>query len=641
MSTASKPVQAAGQPDNQQGRLGLTATLRRLFAYAYRSKLLLAIAVLLLAGKLTLDIGIAAVQQLFINTINGGDMDALVRLILICLGASVLLIGSFMVHFFCRQLAESRMVRELSVKLFAKTGRLPFSRIQTMHSGDLLSRNNTDTGKAMAMVGNILFDLGYNLLLCVVAFLYLANMDFWLALLALCSGPVVFFSGRFFDSRLRRISEVILAKEAEVRGLLQEVLQGNKVVRAFGMEDTLLARYVAEREELNKLLLKRTVWNGLLWKSSELVNNVVMVSCAVLIGYSAINGRMTAGEVLAFVILIGRVQWPFVGMSKTWGGVQEALGAAKRVFEVLAMPSENEAASRSEGQAELQPQAGYALQMTGVALPLPGEQEEGALLFADFNLSVTPGETVAVVGASGSGKTTLARMVCGLFQPVAGSIHVAGISLTDELDLARRQITYVPQAPYLFSGTIRANIAFGVDEATEEEIREAARLAGADGFITRLADGYDTVIGEHGSTLSGGERQRIAIARAFLRQAPLLILDEATSALDNESEQLIQESLDRLMAGRTTLVIAHRLSTVRNATRIVVMEAGQIIEEGTHEELLERGGRYHALYKVQFREAESDEDDADPEGEGERERECEGEAAADTAAIVKGAAVIG
>lgn len=605
MNKRSKPAHVEGQSAKQQGRLGLTATLRRLFAYAQRSKLLLAIAVLLLAGKLTLDIGIAAIQQLFINTINGGDMDALVRLILICVGVSVVLIVCFMVHFFCRQLAEARMVRELSVKLFAKTGRLPFSRIQTMHSGDLLSRNNTDTGKAMAMVGNIIFDLGYNLLLCLVAFIYLANMDFWLALLALCSGPVVFFSGRFFDSRLRRVSEVILAKEAEVRGLLQEVLQGNKVVRAFGMEDALLARYVLAREELNKLLMKRTVWNGLLWKTSELVNNLVMVSCAVLIGYSSIKGRMSAGEVLAFVILIGRVQWPFVGMSKTWGGVQEALGAAKRVFEVLAMPSENETSGRKDGRE--QPQAGYALQMAGVALAQPGADGEEELLFADFNLTVIPGETVAVVGASGSGKTTLARMVCGLFPPVAGSIHVAGISLTDELDLARRQITYVPQAPYLFSGTIRANIAFGVEEATEEDIREAACLAGADGFITRLADGYDTVIGEHGSTLSGGERQRIAIARAFLRQAPLLILDEATSALDNESEQLIQESLDRLMAGRTTLVIAHRLSTVRNATRILVLEAGQIIEEGTHEELLEQGGRYHDLYRVQFRDNTEDE----------------------------------
>ncbi|WP_199622067.1 ABC transporter ATP-binding protein [Paenibacillus alkalitolerans] len=219
-------------------------------------------------------------------------------------------------------------------------------------------------------------------------------------------------------------------------------------------------------------------------------------------------------------------------------------------------------------------------------------------------MTVEHGETVAVVGPSGSGKTTLARLCCGLYQPDKGTVSVYGRSLREELDEARKMLTYVPQLPYLFSGTIRDNIAFGTDGASEEDIKKAARLAGADSFIAKLPDGYDTALGEHGSTISGGQRQRIAIARAFLRKAPLLILDEATSALDNESEQLIQQSMDRLMQGRTTLVIAHRLSTVRNATRIIVMDNGRIAEQGDHDTLMAHNGLYARLYRLQFEDGE-------------------------------------
>ncbi|MCL6458046.1 MAG: ABC transporter ATP-binding protein/permease [Gorillibacterium sp.] len=595
-------------PVGATSRQRFTYIFKQLGRYATAYKLLITVAIILLATRLLLDVGIAVVQQLFINTINSADMDVLFRLISICVIITFILVICLMVHYFCRQMAESRMIKDLAVKVFAKTSRIPFRTMQSMHSGDLVSRNNLDVAKAMSMVGNVVFDLGYNLLLCLVAFLYLARMDVWLALLALGSGPVVFFAGRFFDRRLRSLSEVILRKEAEVRGLLQETLQGIKVVRAFGMEEALLKRYVAEREDLNKLLLRKTILNGLLWQSSALVNNLVMILCAGLISYAAIQGRMTAGEVLAFVILMGRVQWPFVGMSKTWGGVQEALGAADRVFAVLNMPSEPGSRDGAGGEMRLacdrnERPAGtpLSLSLRGINLAHPSQEGSEEMLFTDFNLDIAPGETVAVVGASGSGKTTLARLCCGLFTPDTGTVTVEGISLREHLDQAREHITYVPQAPYLFSGTIRANIAFGSEDTSEERIEEAARLAGAAGFIAKFPDGYNTVIGEHGSTLSGGQRQRIAIARAFLRKASLLILDEATSALDNESEQLVQESLDRLMQGRTTLVIAHRLATVRNATRIIVLDGGRITEEGTHDMLLARNGLYHDLYRVQFR----------------------------------------
>lgn len=582
--------------------LKLRYVLRRLMPFAKPYRAGLVAAILLLSAKLVMDVGYAAVQQMFIDTINSSNMDSLTRITVICaVLCSIIIVCLILQHYF-RFLVQSQMAWAIRSRLFDKTHRLPFRHVQSMHSGDLISRNNLDAGAAIGMINGIVYDLGYNLLLCLVSFLYLAQMDVWIALLALGSGPVVFLSGRFFDRRLRRLYTEIHQKEAVLRAILQETLQGIKVVRAFSLEDQLLHRYTTEREQLVRLQRQRTLLNAMLWNSAAFINNLVMVACAALIALSAVRGGTTPGEVLAFLILMGRVQWPFVHMSQTWGGVQEAMGAAERVFEVLdaaeegVLPATHPKALSSPRVSEVP----AALSLQEVRYRHAGGKESAPPLFAGLNLQIQHGETVAVVGPSGAGKTTLARLCCGLYVPDSGCISVYGRPVQEQLEEAREQLTYVPQLPYLFSGTIRDNIAFSATSASEEVIQEAARLAGAEEFIAKLPAGYDTAIGEHGSSLSGGQRQRIAIARAFLRNAPLLLLDEATSALDNESEMLVQQSLDLLMKNRTTLVIAHRLSTVRNASRIIVLDQGTIAEEGTHDFLIGLNGLYAELYNLQF-----------------------------------------
>jgi ATP-binding cassette subfamily B protein len=583
--------------------LKLSYILRKLIPYSIPYRISFIVAILLLSAKLVMDIGFAVIQQVFIDTINNSNMNSLIHVTVICAIVCIIIICCLMLQHYIRFVVQSRMSWDIRAKLFDKSHRIPFAHVQSMHSGDLTSRNNKDAGMAIGAVNSIVYDLGYNLLLCFVSFLYLAQMDVWIALLALGSGPIVFLSGRFFDRKLRKLSTEIFKKEAEIRGLLQEILQGMKVVRAFGLEDTLLNRYVLERGKLNRLQLQRTILNGLLWQSSAFINNIVMVACAALIALSALKGGTTAGEVLAFIILMGRVQWPFVHMSRTWGGVQEALGAADRVFDIFEMPDEGEVDPLSQHASSLEASDEVtALSLHDVHYRHYALDGSKSSLFAGINMNISPGETIAVVGPSGSGKTTLVRLCCGLYQPDIGNISIYGKSVHKHLEEARSMITYVPQTPYLFSGTIRDNIAFSSNEATEDDIQEAARLAGAEEFISRMPAGYDTILGEHGSTLSGGQRQRIAIARAFLRNAPLLLLDEATSALDNESERIVQQSLDLLMKDRTTLVIAHRLSTVRDASRIIVLDQGTIVEEGSHHALLALNGLYAELYNIQFKE---------------------------------------
>lgn len=577
----------------------------RLLSYARPYAPWLVIGVLCLSADVSFSVAIAWVQETFIDTINAKDVDHLMYLVrvsaIVSAGAMVVMMGGA----FIRHWIVALMDRDVAVSAFDHVNRLPFGYVESVHSGDLVSRASSDIGQATQVIGNSAFSLISNMGVCLLAFFYLSEIDLPLALLIAGSGPIIFAVGRFFDRRIRKLSRTIQDQNAHLRGIQQETLQGMAIVKAFGLEQQFAQKYAQERSAAFDMARRRSLLSAAMWRSVGATNGLFMVVSVFFIALAAIRGSLTVGSLLAFVILMGRVQWPFVGLSTTWGSVQQGLGAADRVFAMMDHASEADGSQTTAGKAGYRHAAAGRVPMEAAECALRATNvsfsySEGTL-FSGLNLCVKPGEIVALVGPSGCGKTTLAQICCGLRHLEHGDVEVFGVSIRSEVGKARSLLAYVPQTPYLFAGTIRENISYGREDATMGDIIEAAKAANAHDFIDTLEKKYDTTIGELGTTLSGGERQRIALAHAFFRDAPLIVLDEATSSLDNESERLVQESMDRLMQGRTALVIAHRLSTVRNASRILVMDAGKIVEEGTHSELMAKQGMYARLYSIQFR----------------------------------------
>lgn len=578
---------------------GMVSMIFKVLTYVKPYGLLAALGSLLVLVNVYFNIKAVLLIQNITNVMSKGNMAEVRHLLLIYVPLFFFLVALMWLGIYLRNYVQSLVNKDLCRELFQHIQELPFCYIQNRHSGDLAERVNKDVEQAVGLIGGNVFSLIENMLICIAAFFYLSSINLVMAFLVLTTGPVTFLAGRFFDRRIRDVSKNIQDKGGEVRGILQEFLQGMPVVRAFNMEEHFHSTFMEARNAQIRIMKKRTLLTVLMWRVVMVTNVAAMLFITYGICSSAIRGGMSIGSVLAFTLLIGRVQWPFINMSRTWGTVQQAYGAAKRVFEILEVEKEG-VVTVPYPLKEYKEAA--AVVVSNVVYAYEAEGEERKALFDNLNLTLKPGEVTAVVGPSGAGKTSLARLLSGLYMPDKGDISVFGRSLRKELKAARSLLAYVPQSPYLFTGSIRENIAYGREGATETEILEAAKAANAHDFIETLEKGYDTMVGEKGASLSGGQRQRIAIARAFLRKAPLIILDEATSALDNESEYLVQQSMDRLMSGRTVLVIAHRLSTVKNAHRLLVMQEGKIVEEGTHEVLMERKGLYSELYKLQFKE---------------------------------------
>jgi subfamily B ATP-binding cassette protein MsbA len=373
---------------------------------------------------------------------------------------------------------------------------------------------------------------------------------------------------------------------------LQEAFQGNRVVKAFGMEDYERARFHRELRRLFRISLRVARIKALTGPMIEVLGAIAIVWAILWGSHSVLSGSRTPGTFISFMTAMVLIYQPFRSLTRINNGIQSGLGAAERVFAMIDAPSD---VPDDPVGLELTP-GNRAIQFEHVSF-----RYGNRWVLQDVNFTISAGEVVALVGMSGGGKSTIADLIPRFYDVQQGRITIDGIDIRRfKIAALRAQIGIVTQQTFLFNDTVRANIAYGSLEKTLEEVMAAARAANAHDFIARLPDGYDTIVGELGVRISGGERQRLAIARALLKNAPILILDEATSALDSEAERQVQEALERLMENRTTLVIAHRLSTVRRANRIAVVVHGQIVEEGSHDQLLARGGEYTRLHDLQF-----------------------------------------
>jgi subfamily B ATP-binding cassette protein MsbA len=488
-----------------------------------------------------------------------------------------------------------RTVMDLRNRLYRHILRQSVDFFSSKSTGTLMSHITTDVERVQQAVAEAVGDLmmqGFALVGYAVLLYY---YDWRLATFCLLGAPLVLYPLIRLGRRLRRTSDTGLQRWRDISEILQETISGNRIVKAFRMEEFESRRFAKATERLFKTNMRITEIVSTLPPLMELVGGLAMAG-AIWYGSGRISrGELTPGEFTSFVAALFLMYGPVKKLSRVNATLQQALAAAARIFSVLDTRMEIEEAPDAMELPPLQKQIEFQ------AVNFTYEDGEDRVL-RDVNLRIDAGQVVALVGTSGAGKTTLANLLPRFFDPDSGRILWDGIDLRKAtLSSLRGQIGLVLQETILFNDTVRNNIAYGVEGISMEALGEAARAACALEFIEELPQGFDSVIGERGQRLSGGQRQRLAIARAILKNPPLLILDEATSSLDAESEALVQRALENLMANRTTVVIAHRLSTIRRADRIVVIDDGTVRETGTHEELLRRADSvYRRLYHLQF-----------------------------------------
>lgn len=504
----------------------------------------------------------------------------------------------FYTHEFMMNYVGGMIITLLRDNLYRQYMALPQVFFDRTSTGLLISRVTYDVNILQSSVSTVIT----NLLKDIFTIIGLVGVIFYrewrLALIAMVVFPVAVWPIIKFGKRLRRISTHSQVSMSRLNSHLQETLVGNKIVKAFCREDYEMQRFHQENQEFFRLRMKNVSTRALSPPVMELLGGFGIAAIMFYGGYQVIQGTSTPGTFFSFLAALLMLYQPIKSLSNINNSIQEGMAAAQRVYEILDLPVE---IRDVPGVRELPP----------ISDRICFEQVEFAyedrLVLQDINLTVQKGEVIAVVGPSGAGKTTLVNLLPRFYEVTRGSISIDGQDIREVTLLSlRAQIGVVTQQTFLFNDTVRENIAYGRPQAGEEEIIQAAQAAFAWDFIANLPKGLDTVIGEQGVMLSGGERQRLAIARALLKDPPILILDEATSALDSEAEQEVQKALDNLIQGRTTLIIAHRLSTIRHADRIVVLEDGRIVEEGRHEDLLARNGVYARLYYLQFRPEEAE-----------------------------------
>ena len=490
------------------------------------------------------------------------------------------------------------VIIDIRAAVFKKLQRLSVSFYDKNKTGTIMSYVTNDVNALQsAMVENTMEMITEGLILIgsVVAMIYL---DWRLTLFTVCTFPVVLWFMEFFGKKIRKTGGRIQECTADITSVLQESVASARVIKSFVREDYEVDRFDVENRANFRANMKNAQLMATLTPVVELVAAIGVTMIIWYGGNNVINGTITAGSLVAFLTYAVNISNPIKRLTRVIGNIQKALAAAQRVFMIIDMPEEI-AESRDAKQL---PEVSGKVEFQNVSFAY----DDKGNVITDLSFSVKPGEVIAIVGPSGAGKSTIANLLPRFYDVNKGDIKIDGHSVREvTLDSLREQVGIVPQETMLFNGSVYNNILYGRLDATKEEIEAAAKAANAHDFIMQLTDGYETKLGDRGVNLSGGQRQRIAIARAILKNPRILILDEATSALDTESERVVQEALDRLMVGRTSFVIAHRLSTVKNADKILVLEKGNLVESGTHDELLALDGLYAHLYKIQYRNKEA------------------------------------
>ena len=581
-----------GPRGDQPGKRPSLTMYRRLllFAAPYKWNLVFSAALLIVSTALGL-VWPQVVQRVLDNGLQEPSfLDLLVVGLVVVLLVRALVDG---LRQYVMSYTGERVIFDLRMAIVRHMQSLSLSFFNARKTGDLMSHVTSDATVVHGVITQTILQVLGQVLTLVGGVTTIFLMNWRLALLTLVVAPPMGLLGQRMGRQIRDLSRITQDAQGEAVGVLQEAIAEVRVVQAFTREE-----YEAERFHTKLLFMFRKSMERARVTSImfPLIGFLGFASSIVVLwygGHEVANGELTTGQLVAFLLYLGMVAGPIGGLAAQWGSIQSAFGAADRIFALL------------DTVPEVQDAPG--------AVPLPAVRGEirfdevafrygdGPVVLDSVTTTFRRGQTTALVGPSGAGKTTLVNLVGRFYDPVSGAITVDGLDVrTVTVRSLRSQIAVVPQEPILFADTIRENIRYGRLDATEQEIDAAAEAANAREFITRLPKGLDTVVGERGVRLSVGQRQRVAIARALLRDAPILLLDEATSSLDNESEFLVQQALDRLMRGRTTIVIAHRLSTVERAHRILVLDRGRIVEEGTHQELLTLGGLYHRLYTRRF-----------------------------------------
>ncbi|MDG2037168.1 MAG: ABC transporter transmembrane domain-containing protein [Luminiphilus sp.] len=588
------PADVARESADTPPRAKSLAPLRELLAFLWphKNRLMAASAALIFTAGAQLTLGYG-VKILIDEGFAGGDASGLYKAVTFMLVIGVAMAIGSMTRFYLVSWLGERVSADLRGAVFNNLVHMQPSYFESNHSGEIMSRLTTDTTLLQTLIGSSVSLAVRNALTLTGALTLMVFTNFKLSLVILVAVPVTILPILIFGRRVRKLSNKSQQTIAEVGSHAGEIFQSIKVVQSFNRETAEKTAFGRDVEQAFTVARSRVLQRALLTGFAIFLLMGGMVGMMWSGGVDVIEGRMTGGELGAFVFYAIMVGTAFATLSEVWGDLQRAAGAAERLIELLRETSEIPDTGTTV------PASQKAIAFEGVHFAYPSRPTHPAL--SAFTLDIQHGESVALVGPSGAGKSTVFELMLRFYDPIAGAIRFGGIDLRDiPLDNWRQKIALVPQQPALFSGDIFYNIAYGASDSSQQAVEAAAQMAHAHEFISTLPDGYQSHLGAQGVRLSGGQRQRIALARAILADPELLLLDEATSALDTESEWHVQQALKEIMQGRTTVVIAHRLSTVINADRIIVMEEGGVVDSGRHDELMARCDLYQRLARLQF-----------------------------------------